>query len=241
MIPLPIFLVSVLPILACLINFHSLSLSCHWSCHYARSYFTIFGYWPGCQQSCMELMAHNQFHTCHQTMFHHHSATGFDRSMQPVRTYSEYSRVRQCILLYTLCFWLIVHKLQRDWHHHQSWFVCSRKEVHTRQQSGACPTPVRHDKDVLNIDGLMQCYINDHVHGSVVYLQPKGMDIFLHWREEVLEAVVCVLQALKVCQYALWPELLQVDSLFRLCMLIQNCCFTMIYIGQISFGTPAFA
>jgi hypothetical protein len=64
------------------------------------------------------------------------------------------------------------------------------------------------DEDVPNIDVLMQYYINNHVHGSVVYLQPKGMDIFLGQGQEVLEAVVCVLQALKVCRYALQPELL---------------------------------
>ena len=55
------------------------------------------------------------------------------------------------------------------------------------------------DKNVPNIDILMQYYINDHVHGSVVYLQPKGMDIFPCQGQEILEAVVCILQALKVC------------------------------------------
>ena len=58
------------------------------------------------------------------------------------------------------------------------------------------------DKNVLNIDDLMQYYVNNHVHGSVVYLQPKGINIFLHQGQEVLEAVVCVLQALKVYHYA---------------------------------------
>jgi hypothetical protein len=47
------------------------------------------------------------------------------------------------------------------------------------------------DKDVPNVDGLMQYYVNDNVHGSVVYLQPKGMDMCLHQGQEVLEAVVC--------------------------------------------------
>jgi hypothetical protein len=41
----------------------------------------------------MELMAHNNFHTCYQAVFHHHGAMGFDWSMQPFRTYSDYSRV----------------------------------------------------------------------------------------------------------------------------------------------------
>jgi len=59
------------------------------------------------------------------------------------------------------------------------------------------------DKDVPNVDVLMQHYINNNVNGSVVYLQPKGMDIFLCWGQEVLEAVECILRALKVCQYAL--------------------------------------
>ena len=148
MIPLPIrlysWLVCDVPILACLIDVHSLGLSCHHIHCYACSYFVIFGYWPCCCWSCVELTAHNKFHTCHQAVFHHHSAMGFDRSMQPFRTYSNYSRVRQCILLYTVYFWHIVRKLQRDWHHHQNWFVCSRKEVHTRWQSGAHPRPARH-------------------------------------------------------------------------------------------------
>jgi hypothetical protein len=64
-------------------------------------------------------------------------------------------------------------------------------------------------------------------------------NLFLHRGQEVLEAVVCVLQTLKVCQYALQPELLQVDWLFRSCMPIQGHCFTMTYIGQMSFGMPA--
>jgi len=55
------------------------------------------------------------------------------------------------------------------------------------------------DKDVPNMDVLMQYYINNIVHRSVVYLQLKGMDIFLRRGQEVLEAVLCVLQALKVC------------------------------------------
>ena len=49
----------------------------------------------------------------------------------------------------------------------------------------------------------MQYYVNDNVHGSVVYLQQKGVDIFPCWGQDVLEDVVCVLQALKAYQYAL--------------------------------------
>jgi len=55
------------------------------------------------------------------------------------------------------------------------------------------------DKDVLNIEGLMQYYVHDNVHWSVVYLQLKGMDIFLCQGQAVLEAVGCFLQVLKVC------------------------------------------
>jgi hypothetical protein len=57
------------------------------------------------------------------------------------------------------------------------------------------------DKCVLNVDSLLQYYINDHVHGSVVYLQPKGIDDTPRSGQEVLEAVLCVLEALVVRRY----------------------------------------
>jgi len=80
------------------------------------------------------------------------------------------------------------------------------EKKYTQDDRAAC---VQHLQE--NVDVLMQYYVNDNVHGSVEYLQLKGVDIFLHWGQEVLGAAVCIQQALKVCQYGLRPELLQVD------------------------------
>ena len=56
-------------------------------------------------------------------------------------------------------------------------------------------------KHVPNVDRILNSYLNDNIHGSVVYLQPKGIDDSPRRAQEVLEAVKCVLEALKARKY----------------------------------------
>ena len=54
-------------------------------------------------------------------------------------------------------------------------------------------------KNVPNIDQLVVAYVDDHRHGSAVYLQPKGVELRPQFAIEVKEAGICILQALVVC------------------------------------------
>jgi len=130
---------------------------------------------------------HNKFHTCHQAVFCHHGPTGFDQSMQPFRTYSDYSRVRQCILLYTM-FLTHLSVNSRGAGTIIKVGLSAAKKKYAQDDRAAC---VQHLQE--NVDVLMQYYVNNNVHGSVVYLQLKGVDIFPCQGQEVLAAVACIL------------------------------------------------
>lgn len=53
------------------------------------------------------------------------------------------------------------------------------------------------EKNVPNVDHL-QMYRHDSSHGYAVYLQPKGLPDVPRSRKEVIEALICVLEALVV-------------------------------------------
>ena len=57
-------------------------------------------------------------------------------------------------------------------------------------------------KGVPHVDRLKLSYIDDEKHGSVVILEPKGVDVLPRRAKEVLEAVICVLEALMVRGHA---------------------------------------
>ena len=56
---------------------------------------------------------------------------------------------------------------------------------------------ILHEKHTPNVDNLHLSFIDHSKHGSVVYLQPKGMAVQPASAREVLDAVLCVLAALK--------------------------------------------
>jgi hypothetical protein len=53
------------------------------------------------------------------------------------------------------------------------------------------------EKHVPNLDELYLSFIDDPRHGSIVYLQPKGMAARPASAKEVIDAVSCVLMALE--------------------------------------------
>jgi hypothetical protein len=53
-------------------------------------------------------------------------------------------------------------------------------------------------KNVPNVDRLVASYNGHPEHGSSIYLQPKGLELQPQLVSEIIEAVVCVLQALLV-------------------------------------------
>lgn len=55
-----------------------------------------------------------------------------------------------------------------------------------------------HNKSVPNVDSILQFHIGRGRHESVVFLQPRGIDIFPRQAQEIIEAITCVLEALAV-------------------------------------------
>ncbi len=52
-------------------------------------------------------------------------------------------------------------------------------------------------KGVPNVDKLFASYC-DEKHGATVYLEPKGISVNPSNQEEPLNAIICILEALKV-------------------------------------------
>jgi hypothetical protein len=53
-------------------------------------------------------------------------------------------------------------------------------------------------RSVPNVDRLIMFHKNHERHGSVIYLQPRGMERLPELASEIIEATICVLQALLV-------------------------------------------
>jgi hypothetical protein len=52
-------------------------------------------------------------------------------------------------------------------------------------------------KSVPNVDSLYLCKLDDPTRG-IVYLQPRGLNALLVFAQDVVDAIVCVLEALVV-------------------------------------------
>lgn len=72
------------------------------------------------------------------------------------------------------------------------------------------------------------------VNGSVIYLQPKGVNTYPSRAQEVREAVVCILEVLKVCICIFCLKRVQAHAFEKFYMLIRTQCFTETSVGGTS-------
>ena len=87
-------------------------------------------------------------------------------------------------------------------------------------------------KSVPNVDNLFLA----HPKRGIVYLQPRGLDVTPKIAQDVVDAILCVLEALEVRIQFIHVEVTSTDVSRSLCMPVRTRCSTGIFVGQIFCG-----
>jgi hypothetical protein len=88
------------------------------------------------------------------------------------------------------------------------------------------------EKSVPNMDSLYLAKLDDPSCG-IVYFQPRGLNVYPRFAHDVVDAIVCILEALVVRIRFIHFEVSLAYIPRRLCMPIQTLCSTETSAGQI--------